>query len=232
MRAPTEGSGADSQPAGRDGDGPRRARPRGEPLRPFRHPRVPAGRACSSARTSRSCSRIIQPSEVTEFVAELGIIFLLFFLGLEFTLDRLQTQRHAPRDRRDDRLRRQRRPRPRRRRGRVRASRSPAFILAGAVYVSSSAVAVKGLIDFRRLADDETDLVLAILIVEDIAIAFVLAFAGGGGGELDGLARARREGDRLHRRLARGLALARPADRPRSSSGCRASSSSSSPSRS
>jgi CPA2 family monovalent cation:H+ antiporter-2 len=45
-------------------------------------------------------------------------------------------------------------------------------------------VAVKGLIDFRRLADDETDLVLAILIVEDIAIAFVLAFAGGGGGEL------------------------------------------------
>ena len=56
--------------------------------------------------------------------------------------------------------------------------------LAGAIYVSSSAVAVKGLIDFRRLADDETDLVLAILIVEDIVIAFVLAFAGGGGGEL------------------------------------------------
>ena len=32
----------------------------------------------------------IEPSEVTEFVAELGIIFLLFFLGLEFTLDRLR----------------------------------------------------------------------------------------------------------------------------------------------
>jgi monovalent cation:H+ antiporter-2, CPA2 family len=43
---------------------------------------------------------------------------------------------------------------------------------------------VKGLIDFRRLADDETDLVLAILIFEDIAVAFVLAFAGGGGGEV------------------------------------------------
>ena len=27
---------------------------------------------------------------MTEFVAELGIIFLLFFLGLEFTLDRLR----------------------------------------------------------------------------------------------------------------------------------------------
>jgi CPA2 family monovalent cation:H+ antiporter-2 len=60
-----------------------------------------------------------------------------------------------------------------------------ALILAGAIYVSSSAVAVKGLIDFRRLADDETDLVLAILIVEDIVIAFVLAFAGGGGSGID-----------------------------------------------
>ena len=32
---------------------------------------------------------VIEPSEVTTFVAELGIIFLLFFLGLEFTVDRL-----------------------------------------------------------------------------------------------------------------------------------------------
>ena len=57
-----------------------------------------------------------------------------------------------------------------------------ALILAAAIYVSSSAIAVKGLIDFRRLADDETDLVLAILIAEDIAIALVLGFAAGGGG--------------------------------------------------
>jgi len=59
-----------------------------------------------------------------------------------------------------------------------------ALILAAAIYVSSSAVTVKGLIDFRRLADDETDLVLAILVFEDLAIAFVLGLAGGGGGEL------------------------------------------------
>src|SRR5919198_5023140 len=32
---------------------------------------------------------LIRPSEVTDFLAELGIVFLLFFLGLEFTLDRL-----------------------------------------------------------------------------------------------------------------------------------------------
>ena len=52
------------------------------------------------------------------------------------------------------------------------------------MYVSSSAVSVKGLIDFRRLADDETDLVLAILIFEDLVIAFALGFAATGGAGL------------------------------------------------
>ena len=33
---------------------------------------------------------------MTDFVAELGIVFLLFFLGLEFTLGRLaRSRRHA-----------------------------------------------------------------------------------------------------------------------------------------
>jgi CPA2 family monovalent cation:H+ antiporter-2 len=126
---------------------------------------------------------VIRPSEITEFVAELGVIFLLFFLGLEFTLERLRRSgMHLGFGGSIDLL--------------VNAGLGllvgvaafgfsiAAVILAGAVYVSSSAVAVKGLIDFRRLADDETDLILAILIVEDIAIAFVLAFAAGGGGEL------------------------------------------------
>jgi CPA2 family monovalent cation:H+ antiporter-2 len=126
---------------------------------------------------------LIEPSEVTRFVAELGVIFLLFFLGLEFTLDRLRRSgMHLGIGGTIDLV--------------VNAGLGlivgvaafgfsfAALVLAGAIYVSSSAVAVKGLIDFRRLADDETDLVLAILIVEDIAIAFVLAFAGGGGGEL------------------------------------------------
>jgi monovalent cation:H+ antiporter-2, CPA2 family len=43
-------------------------------------------------------------------------------------------------------------------------------------------VTVKGLIDFRRLADDETDVILAILVIEDIVIAGVLGFAAAGGG--------------------------------------------------
>src|ERR687887_2641099 len=39
---------------------------------------------------------LIQPSEVTDFLAEIGLVFLLFFLGLEFTLGRLaRSHRHV-----------------------------------------------------------------------------------------------------------------------------------------
>jgi CPA2 family monovalent cation:H+ antiporter-2 len=126
---------------------------------------------------------LIEPSEVTEFVAELGIVFLLFFLGLEFTFDRVtRSRRHAVVGGTID--------------FGVNAGLGlligvaafgfefSALILAAAIYVSSSAITVKGLIDFRRLADDETDLVLAILVAEDLVLAFVLGFASGGGGEL------------------------------------------------
>ena len=125
---------------------------------------------------------VIEPSEVTDFVAQLGIVFLLFFLGLEFTLGRIARSRnHAVVGGTID--------------FGINAGLGlavgviafgvsfAALILAAAIYVSSSAITVKGLIDFRRLADDETDLVLAILVAEDIAIAFVLGFAAEGGGE-------------------------------------------------
>ena len=40
--------------------------------------------------------KVVQPSEVTDFVAEIGLIFLLFFLGLEFSVDRLvRSGRHV-----------------------------------------------------------------------------------------------------------------------------------------
>jgi K+:H+ antiporter subunit KhtU len=123
---------------------------------------------------------LIEPSEVTTFVAELGIVFLLFFLGLEFTVDRLlRSTRHIGVGGSIDLV--------------VNAAIGllvgivafgpgfSALVLAAAIYVSSSAVTVKGLIDFRRLADDETDLVLAILVFEDIVVAGVLGFAATGG---------------------------------------------------
>lgn len=126
---------------------------------------------------------LIRPSEVTEFVAELGVVFLLFFLGLEFSLVRLtQSGRHFVFGGTLDLV--------------VNAAFGlvlgvaafgftfGAIALAAAVYVSSSAITVKGLIDFRRLADEETNLVLAILVFEDLVMAFVLGFVGGGGGAL------------------------------------------------
>jgi CPA2 family monovalent cation:H+ antiporter-2 len=130
---------------------------------------------------------LISPSEVTDFVAELGLIFLLFFLGLEFSLSRLRsTGRHIGLG------------------GTVDFVANfglglvvgvavfgwsfGALVVAACVYVSSSAIAVKGLIDFRRLGDDETDLVLAILVFEDLIVAFMLGFsAAGGGGPSDTL---------------------------------------------
>jgi CPA2 family monovalent cation:H+ antiporter-2 len=124
---------------------------------------------------------LIEPSEVTTFLAELGVVFLLFFLGLEFSWDRLlRSGRHLGLG------------------GSIDLATNAALglavgfvafgvsfaavILAAAIYVSSSAVTVKGLIDFRRLADDETDLVLAILVFEDIVVAGALGFAAAGGG--------------------------------------------------
>src|SRR3954463_5034832 len=90
---------------------------------------------------------LIEPSEVTDFVAELGIVFLLFFLGLEFTLDRLtRSGRHALLGGAIDFV--------------LNAGLGlivgvaafgfhfAALILAAAIYVSSSAITVKGLIDF------------------------------------------------------------------------------------
>jgi K+:H+ antiporter subunit KhtU len=127
--------------------------------------------------------RLVQPSEVTDFVAEVGLIFLLFFLGLEFSVDRLvRSGRHVGLGGAADFF--------------VNAGLGmlvglaafgasfAAVVGAACIYVSSSAIAVKALTDFRRLADDETDLVLAILLFEDVVIAAVLGFVATGGGEL------------------------------------------------
>ena len=124
---------------------------------------------------------LVRPSEVTAFAAEIGLVFLLFFLGLEFSYERLAgSGRHALLGGTIDLA--------------VNGGLGlvvglaafgptlPALVLAAAIYISSSAVIVKGLIDFRRLGDDETGLVLAILVFEDLAIAFALGFVGGAGG--------------------------------------------------
>jgi CPA2 family monovalent cation:H+ antiporter-2 len=156
---------------------------------------------------------IVRPSDVTEFVAELGLVFLLFFLGLEFSLGRLRgTGRHVGLGGAVDLA--------------VNAGLGlvvglaafgptlAGLVLAACIYVSSSAIAVKGLIDFRRLGDDETDLVLAILVFEDLAVALMLGFAAtGGGGVSDSLVVVATALGFVTAGLAVSKWLARPLDR-------------------
>ncbi len=73
---------------------------------------------------------------------------------------------------------------------------------------------MKGLIDFRRLGDDETDLVLAILVFEDLIVAFMLGFsAAGGGGPSDTLVLVAKALGFITIGLAASRWLARPLDR-------------------
>jgi CPA2 family monovalent cation:H+ antiporter-2 len=150
---------------------------------------------------------------VTDFAAQIGLIFLLFFLGLEFSYERLLgSGRHAALGGTIDLV--------------VNGGLGlvvgviafgldfGALVLAAAIYISSSAVIVKGLIDFRRLGDDETGLILAILVFEDLAIAFVLGFVGGAGGELtETLALVLRVLLFITAAVAASRYLARPLDR-------------------
>ncbi|MFC6721402.1 cation:proton antiporter [Halobacteriaceae archaeon SHR40] len=116
-------------------------------------------------------------AEATHFIelgAELGIVFLLFFLGLEFNLDRLLASR--------DRI------------GTVGlidlvinfgvgfvlgfllfGDVLAAFIIAGMVYISSSAIITKSLIDLGWIANEESSPLLGTLVFEDLFIAVYLA---------------------------------------------------------
>lgn len=116
----------------------------------------------------------ITESEFIVLGAELGIVFLLFFLGLEFNLSRLLDKKTEI--------------------GTagtidlginfgagfilgwlVFGSLLPAFLIAGIVYISSSAVITKSLIDLGWIANDESEPMLGTLVYEDLFIAVYLA---------------------------------------------------------
>ncbi|MET0419926.1 MAG: cation:proton antiporter [Actinoplanes sp.] len=52
---------------------------------------------------------------------------------------------------------------------------SEAFVIAGAVGISSSAIATKLLIELRRLANAETPVILGVIVIEDLFLALYLA---------------------------------------------------------
>lgn len=119
----------------------------------------------------------IPESEVITVIAELGIVFLLFFLGLEFSIDQMLAS--------GERMTKA---------GLVDLgvnfpvgiglglaigwTITEAVVLGGIVYISSSAVITKSLIDLGWIANAESQPVLGTLVFEDLAIAVYLAVLG------------------------------------------------------
>ena len=118
-------------------------------------------------------SLIDHPEEI-ELLAALGLVLLLFHLGLEFSLDDLAAGGRSL----------------------VIAGATylslnlggglvfglalgwgtrEALVIAGAIGISSSAIVTKLLVELRRLANPETRLILGIVVVEDLFLALYLA---------------------------------------------------------
>jgi monovalent cation:H+ antiporter-2, CPA2 family len=120
----------------------------------------------------------IESSEIIEFFGRIGVLFLLFYLGLEFSVGKL-----------------------------IRSGRSiviggsiyvalnfilglvyayfvgfpimETLIIAGLLSVSSSAIVAKVLVDLKRTANSETDLILGIILFDDIFLALFLSVMSG-----------------------------------------------------
>ncbi len=122
--------------------------------------------------------RFIQSAPLIEFMGRLGVLFLLFYVGLEFSVSRL-----------------------------IRAGRSIAIggtihvglnfvlgllfgwmmgwplkeilVVAGIVTVSSSAIVAKVLVDLKRTANPETEMILGIIMFDDVFLAVYLTILSG-----------------------------------------------------
>jgi CPA2 family monovalent cation:H+ antiporter-2 len=118
--------------------------------------------------------RLVGDGEFLTVIAELGIIFLLFFLGLEFSVgtllrNRTRLAKIGSIDLVTNAL--------------IGIAISYLFgfglmttvLLTGAVYISSSAIITKALTDVGWLANPESEVILGTLVVEDIVIAGYLA---------------------------------------------------------
>lgn len=132
---------------------------------------------------------LVEHPEDLELLAALGLILLLFHLGLEFSLNDL-----ASGGRRLLGI------------GAIYLAlnvgggflfglglgwgTSEALVIAGAVGISSSAIVTKLLVELRRLANPESRLILGVIVVEDIFLALYLALLQPVLGEAEGAADA------------------------------------------
>ncbi|CAN5864432.1 K(+)/H(+) antiporter subunit KhtU [soil metagenome] len=121
---------------------------------------------------------LVQDLHLLEVLATLGVVLLLFFMGLEFSLGALlRNRKRIVRDGVID----------------VTVSLPIGFVagmgmgwgfkgallLAGAFYISSSAIIAKSVIELQRAADPETESALGVLVFEDLFIALFLAVLSG-----------------------------------------------------
>ncbi|MHA0856813.1 cation:proton antiporter [Paenibacillus sp. CMAA1364] len=120
----------------------------------------------------------IESQEIISFLGRIGVLFLLFYIGLEFSVSKL-----------------------------VRSGRNIVFggtiyvvlnfviglgygflvhlplyetlIIAGMLSVSSTAIVAKVLVDLRRTGNSETELILGMVLFDDIFLAVFLAIMSG-----------------------------------------------------
>ncbi|MFB0841295.1 cation:proton antiporter [Paenibacillus oleatilyticus] len=122
--------------------------------------------------------RFIDSAPLIEFMGRLGVLFLLFYLGLEFSVGRL-----------------------------IKSGRSIAvggtiyiainftlgllfgwlsgfplnetLVIAGITTISSSAIVAKVLVDLKRTANAETEMILGIIMFEDVFLAVYISVLSG-----------------------------------------------------
>jgi CPA2 family monovalent cation:H+ antiporter-2 len=122
--------------------------------------------------------RFIESAPLIDFMGRIGVLFLLFYLGLEFSVTRL-----------------------------IKSGRSIAvggsiyiainftagliyaylmgwplkevLIAAGITSISSSAIVAKVLVDLKRTANPETEMILGIIMFEDVFLAVYLSLVSG-----------------------------------------------------
>lgn len=121
---------------------------------------------------------LVSPGESVELLARLGVLLMLFYLGLEFSAGKLASS------------------------GRslfkggtvyvllnflrglalgwiIFQSWTEALVIAGITGISSSTIITKLLVDLKRTANPETELILGIMVFEDLFIAIYLSFISG-----------------------------------------------------
>ncbi|TNJ67052.1 cation:proton antiporter [Paenibacillus hemerocallicola] len=122
--------------------------------------------------------RFIESAPLIEFMGRLGVLFLLFYLGLEFSVGRL-----------------------------IKSGRSivvggtiyiainftlgllfallagmpfkEMLVIAGITTISSSAIVAKVLVDLKRTANPETEMILGIIMFEDVFLAVYISILSG-----------------------------------------------------